>query len=108
MPALPAPLARYLPTDRMPIDARRKLDLIGRHRSQLDTTLEADWLSAFAKREELFFTERLRRHGHRWLQAGAKQLDADRTELDVNGFTETNTWGPAGFSAVTVRPSSSR
>ncbi len=55
MPVLPAPWGR--PTERVAIDPTRKLALINHYRSQLDAPLTQDWLSSFARTEEVFFVE---------------------------------------------------
>ncbi|MDP1922662.1 MAG: PIG-L family deacetylase [Myxococcales bacterium] len=55
-----------VPDERVAIDARSKLSLIGRYRSQLDGPLEKDWLASFARGDEVFFTETYVRAGTRW------------------------------------------
>jgi LmbE family N-acetylglucosaminyl deacetylase len=108
MPPLPEPLAGYLPTDRLLIDARAKLEALGHYRSQLDGALNDDWLASFATVDEVFFSERLVRAGSRWVQAGSIPASNDARDWLTGGYLETNTWGPAGFMGASVRPSSSR
>jgi LmbE family N-acetylglucosaminyl deacetylase len=57
MPSLPAPWGS--PTERVAIDPTRKLALINHYPSQLDGPLTQDWLSSFARTEEVFFVEAL-------------------------------------------------
>jgi LmbE family N-acetylglucosaminyl deacetylase len=75
LPALPAPLDGYRPRERVPVDARRKLELIAHYRSQLGASVEQDWLAGFARREEAFFTETLQRDASgRWTSPEADRV----------------------------------
>jgi LmbE family N-acetylglucosaminyl deacetylase len=104
MPALPGPLAGYLPDERDPIDARRKLQLLGHYASQLEGPLEQDWLAAFARTDEVFFTERYVRKGTRWVQAGSRPVGPMERQWPRGAFIEWNQWGPEGFEAAGVTP----
>lgn len=72
MPPLPPPLEGYLPSEKVPIDAAGKLEAIARYESQRETAAQVDWLAGFARTDEVFFPERLRRDAKapRWVRAG--------------------------------------
>jgi LmbE family N-acetylglucosaminyl deacetylase len=72
MPALPPPLEGYRPAEKHPIDAQGKLAAIALYASQNSTPAQVDWLAGFARTDEVFFPERLRRDGRvaRWVRAG--------------------------------------
>ncbi|MEW6430947.1 MAG: PIG-L family deacetylase [Myxococcota bacterium] len=80
LPELPAPFDGYRPTERVPIEGRRKLALIAHYASQAPGGAERDWLAGFARRDEAFFTETLRRDASgRWTT-----VEAERTgELPI-------------------------
>lgn len=59
MPPLPRPLGGYAPTRREPIDADQKLDVISTYISQAGADPETDWLSSFARADEIFWPEDL-------------------------------------------------
>lgn len=66
-PPLPEALARYTPSERLPVLdggalARRA---ISEYRSQLHTDVDHDWLGDFARGESIYWTETLMRHGGR-------------------------------------------
>lgn len=103
LPPLPPPLAGYLPDERVPTDAARKLEVIAHYTSQAGTQPKLDWLASFARPEEVFFTERLERVDRRWVQRGSTPRGADERVLRVGAFEEVNRWGPEGFAAATVR-----
>ncbi|MCU0698984.1 MAG: PIG-L family deacetylase [Myxococcaceae bacterium] len=65
-PALPGCLRAYAATERVPVDGRQKLSVIGAYQSQLDGPLERDWLASFARADEAFYVERYVREGTRW------------------------------------------
>lgn len=67
LPPLPAPLDGYRPTERVSIDGRQKLERIAHYASQFGASAQQDWLAGFARRDEAFFTETLRRDASgRW------------------------------------------
>lgn len=68
-PPLPEPLERYLPSERLHVDPRLKTQVIALYPSQTGPSLYSDWLSAFARREEIFYPERYVREGERWVRA---------------------------------------
>lgn len=75
LPDLPAPLDAYRPNERVFIDGRRELELIAHYASQLGANVEQDWLAGFARRDEAFFTETLRRDtSGRWTAAETVRL----------------------------------
>lgn len=94
MPPLPGELRDYQPLERNRIDAGKKLVAIAKHVSQAGTDPRSNWLSSFARADEVFFPERYERVGGRW----------QRRPLVVNGYREQDTWGPDGFSATEVLP----
>jgi hypothetical protein len=103
MPPLPAPLFAYAPGERLPIDAQQKLAAIARYRSQTESDdPTTNWLSSFARREEITFPERYRRVDGRWVMRHARPLDPDTRVYEVGGFVELNRWGPEGFAESTV------
>lgn len=106
MPPLPAPLAGYLPDERLPVDAKRKLELISNYTSQAGTQPKLDWLSSFARPEEIFFTERYEHVGGRWVQRGATR-EGDTTTLRTGDFVETQRWSDGRFAVTSVAPTSS-
>lgn len=112
MPPLPPPLEAYTPDERRVIDAQKKLAAIGFYTSQAGTQPKLDWLASFARREEVFFTERYVRAGQRWVQAGSIAKSDNERSLQRDGFEELNVWGPDGFARDEVRasapPASSR
>lgn len=73
MPPLPAPHEAYLASERLPTDARKKLGLLALYPSQIGSTPSTDWLSSFARREEIYFPERLVRHDGRWRRAPLRE-----------------------------------
>ncbi len=101
---LPPPWTGYLPDERIPVDAQRKLLFIARYTSQAGNEPQQDWLSSFARREEVFFTERYVREGARWVQAGSTPRSATERVLAVGTYEEWNQWGADGFAAAGVRP----
>lgn len=66
MPSLPPPHERYQPKERLPVDARWKLEIISEYPSQTGPKPANDWLAGFARREEVFFPERLSRSKGHW------------------------------------------
>jgi hypothetical protein len=59
-PALPDPFAAYVPRERAAVpDSARKLAAIGAYRSQLGADPDHDWLTTFARAEEIFWPEDL-------------------------------------------------
>lgn len=77
LPPLPS---GAVPDERIAIDARLKRSWLERYRSQLDGPLEQDWLAAFARTDEVFFTETYVREGPRW-----RPVRIDGREEDVYG-----------------------
>lgn len=75
-PPLPGALGRYAATERVPVDAALKLDLIRRYRSQLEAGPSDDWLVAFARTEEVFFVEHLAREDGQWVRTPAGEEEA--------------------------------
>jgi hypothetical protein len=63
MPALPSDFADLPAPSRAPIAPalvpEEKLALIGLHASQLDLPLAHDWLAAFARTDEIFWSEHI-------------------------------------------------
>ncbi len=59
MPPLPAPLEAYAPGLRRPIDAQQKLDVISTYVSQAGVDPTTDWLSSFARADEVYWPEAL-------------------------------------------------
>ena len=57
MPPLPKPLGGYSPPVRHPIDAELKLDVLSTYISQAGADPETDWLSSFARADEVFWPE---------------------------------------------------
>ncbi len=97
LPALPAPLDGYAPTERVTVDGRQKLALIARYPSQLDGSVERNWLAGFARRDEAFFTETLRRDtSGRWVAVEATR----RADLEV---TDGATVRLEGDEALSVK-----
>lgn len=94
MPPLPGALRHYRPLERNPIDAQQKLSAIAKHLSQAGPDATSNWLSSFARAEEIFFPERYERVDGRW----------QRRPLAVHGYREVDTWGPDGFAATEVLP----
>ncbi len=85
-PSLPETLARYTPTERLPIPdggtlARRA---IAEYRSQLHTDVEHDWLGDFARGESIYWTETLMRDGTRVVR------QPSRTSRVVSEHIETD------------------
>lgn len=76
MPALPGALERYAPSERVPVDAAVKLGLIRRYASQLEAGPTEDWLVAFARPEEVFFTERFEHEDGQWVRTPAGEEEA--------------------------------
>jgi LmbE family N-acetylglucosaminyl deacetylase len=87
-----------VPDEGAAIDARLKLSLIRRYRSQLDRPLEQDWLSSFARTDEVFFSETYTRDGERWQPIrgdvgetevfGAEGLLKDSSELKARSLEQ--------------------
>ncbi|MCA2977910.1 MAG: PIG-L family deacetylase [Myxococcaceae bacterium] len=112
-PPLPGALGGYHPTERVPVDAARKLAAITTYRSQLEGPVESDWLAGFARTDEAFFVERYRRDGGPWVAVpdGAEAPECRREGARVEcsarlqgDLDEVSTWDEAGFRAVAVRP----
>ncbi|MBL9037225.1 MAG: PIG-L family deacetylase, partial [Archangium sp.] len=94
IPPLPAPLGGYAARARRPIDAQHKLEAISEFRSQFERPLKAEWLSAFARPEEVFFPERLARSpSGRWLREPTSEHAVRELEIwptpedEVGGLT---------------------
>ncbi|MFT3707041.1 MAG: PIG-L family deacetylase [Archangium sp.] len=110
MPPLPSPLFAYLPSERLEIDAQQKLAMIAFYRSQTESDdATTNWLSSFARKDEITFPERYERRVDRWVQVGSHSRDANTRVLDTgDGFVEFNRWSPEGlFMESEVRPLSS-
>lgn len=60
-PPLPGMFATMVPSERVPIDAQRKLAAIKLYRSQL-----SPWLTSFARKDEVFYLETYERKDGRW------------------------------------------
>lgn len=89
MPPLPAPMEKYLPRERLPVEPSFKLEVISQYDSQTGLTPRTDWLASFARREETFYPEELvRTDSGRWLRAPApgSQQPADELELEFKNF----------------------
>lgn len=93
IPPLPAPLEGYSPNERVGIDGARKLEAIRKYSSQY-----SDWLGSFARKEEVFWVERMKREGGRWV--------AER--VPSGGFVESDSWKAEGFAGVTVGTAAQR
>lgn len=104
VPPLPGPLATYAPDERFPADAQHKLAAIAFYTSQAGTRPRTDWLSSFARKEEVFFTERYVREGSRWVQAGSTATNENERVLHRGAFDELNVWGSEGFLGAKVIP----
>ncbi len=92
MPPLPPPKGGYAPTERLRIDAEAKLRVISTYVSQSPTEIEADWLSSFARTDEVFWVERYEHdEGHVVQQSTA--FDSARLKLPAewNGYSFTET-----------------
>ena len=97
-PPLPGRLAEYLPTERLPVDARKKLEAIDKYTSQL-----SPWLTSFARKDEVFFPEKYVREGKRWVRIGGEQ-SGPGLRIDREGtFQELTRWTDAGFEGVEVK-----
>ncbi|MFO0593973.1 MAG: PIG-L family deacetylase [Myxococcaceae bacterium] len=92
MPPLPAPLAAYAPLERLSIDPLKKLNAIAVYVSQTGPDAKANWLSSFARVDEVFFPERYVRQQNHW----------ERAE-PTPGVTEQDRWGPDGYAGLEVR-----
>jgi LmbE family N-acetylglucosaminyl deacetylase len=72
VPALPAPLERFVPRERLPVDPSFKLEVISDYPSQTGSVPRTDWLASFARREEVFYPETLvRAKSGRWVRGPA-------------------------------------
>ncbi|MBL8955152.1 MAG: PIG-L family deacetylase, partial [Myxococcaceae bacterium] len=80
---LPAPYDLYVPSERVPADARLKLAAISHHVSQLGATPHASWLMSFARPEELFFPEAFERGNWGWERRLATSDPATELELEL-------------------------
>ena len=97
-PPLPRGLAGYVPTERLPVDATRKLAAITKYTSQL-----SPWLTSFARPDEVFFPEQYVREGGHWVRAGGKTR-ADGVHVNrEGGFDELTRWSELGFAGIEVR-----
>lgn len=94
VPALPGPLRNYAPAERNAVDAELKLAAIAKHVSQASPDATTNWLSSFARKEEVFFPERYERKDGKW----------QRVSGVPHGYSEHDVWGPEGFSASEVQP----
>jgi LmbE family N-acetylglucosaminyl deacetylase len=90
---LPAPLGGYVLSERLPVDARQKLEILSLYRSQIGADPTANWLAAFARPFEPFAPERLVRSAHGWVRESAQGAAA--TELYVS-------LAPAGMATITA------
>jgi LmbE family N-acetylglucosaminyl deacetylase len=111
---LPPPLDAYVPAERLPTDAHRKLALISKYPSQTGAVVTEDWLSSFARPEEVFFPEQYERRDGHWLRTAVTRAPAplhaaDGTTLRLDPrpdehVTERTLWGPEGLLELTVLP----
>jgi len=62
-PPLPGKFAAMVPSERVPIDAQRKLAAINLYRSQV-----SPWLTSFARKDEAFFPETYERKDGHWVE----------------------------------------
>jgi LmbE family N-acetylglucosaminyl deacetylase len=69
-PPVPGALAGQAPGERVSVDPMLKLSAIEKYRSQL-----SPWLTSFARRDEVFFTERYSRRGNRWVSTDEAPAD---------------------------------
>lgn len=97
-PPLPGRLAEYLPTERLPVDAARKLAAIDKYTSQL-----SPWLTSFARKDEVFFPERYVREGKRWVRVGGEQKPGGIRVDREGSFEELTFWTDAGFAGIEVK-----
>lgn len=102
MPPLPFPLDRYAADERLPVDARWKLELISSYSSQLDAPLERDWLAGFARTNEVFFSERLVKRGRRMVSDATTNCEADSCVARSERFEELTTWTRGVFDSLRV------
>lgn len=106
MPELPGALEGYTADERVPVHASAKLEWLSKFESQLDQPLQADWLSSFARRDELFFTESYERKAGRWVTRDAA-VEGDARSLTSRArhgsFIERCTWRE-DFTSVVVEP----
>ncbi|AKF04684.1 hypothetical protein DB32_001833 [Sandaracinus amylolyticus] len=87
-PPLPGTLARYVPSERIPVPdggalARRA---IAEYRSQLHVDVEHDWLGDFARGESIFWVESLVRdpmHPERLVREPAEGASPQRVSFDA-------------------------
>lgn len=97
-PPLPEPLAGYLPSERLPVDAQGKLMAISQYASQV-----SPWLGSFARRDEVFYPERYVRKAGRWVRAGGKARSNQEWANREGDFEELTSWNESGFAGVQVR-----
>lgn len=102
-PPLPRSLAGYLPTERLPVDAARKLEAITKYASQL-----SPWLTSFARKDEVFFPEQYVREGGHWARAGGDPLPDGARVNREGAFEEVTRWSDSGFGGVEVTPRQAR
>ncbi len=62
-PPMPGKYATMVPTERVPVDAQRKLAAINTYRSQV-----SPWLTSFARKDEVFFLETYERKDGHWVE----------------------------------------
>ena len=99
-PSLPTPPlpSRYSPSERLPVDPLLKLAAITKYTSQL-----SPWLTSFARKDEVFFPEKLERIGAHWVRVGGEaRPDGSRVNREGH-FVEVARWGTEGFAGVEVR-----
>lgn len=84
-PPLPPPLEGYVPNERVPVPdgGARARRAIARHRSQLHTDVERDWLGTFARAEAVYYRETLVREGGRVVRAGGGPVEGAYTVVVV-------------------------
>lgn len=106
MPPLPEPLAAYAPDERLPVAPAWKLRLIARFASQTGPSAEQDWLAGFARREEVFFTERLvRQASGRWVSEGSTAVTAHELRRGLpGGLQERTVWNAGRFARLEISP----
>jgi LmbE family N-acetylglucosaminyl deacetylase len=83
IPPLPFPHETYAARERLSVDAKWKLEVLSQHPSQTGPKPMADWLASFARREEVFFPERLSRFKGHW----ARTPIAEPFEIELGAHT---------------------